>query len=286
MTRTISSRRRITAGLVLGIVAVTVLAACSSESSATSEVGEPGAQEWEHVHNLAVDGNRVLLGTHEGLWQQQPGQPSTLVSESQFDVMGLTQDGSRWLASGHPGPGDDGPGDLGLLQSADGGRTWQPLSLSGEVDFHRIAASGLTIVGLSAHDGALLRSTDDGLTWSNLGAKQLFDIALDPTDGETILATAETGLQRSTDGGKSFTAIEGAPLLALLAWSDAGIFGIDPAGQLYTSTDAGESWTPAANIGGEPAALAASPSMVTVLTGTTLLVSSDGGGTFTSITDE
>jgi photosystem II stability/assembly factor-like uncharacterized protein len=158
--------------------------------------------------------------------------------------------------------------------------------LSGEVDFHRLAASGMTIVGLSAHDGALLRSTDDGLTWSNLGSKPLFDIAIDPTDGETTLATAETGLQRSIDGGVTFTTIDGAPLLALLAWSDAGIFGVDPAGQLYRSTDTGESWTPAANVGGEPTALAASPSTVTVLTGTTLLVSSDGGDTFTSITDD
>ena len=286
MTRKPSPRRRISAGVILGIVGVTVLAACSSESSATSEHPEPAAQGWEHVHNLAVDGDRVLLGTHEGLWQQQPGQQPTLASESQFDVMGLTRDGSRWLASGHPGPGDDGPADLGLLQSADGGRTWQPVSLSGEVDFHRLAASGSTIVGLSAHDGALLRSTDDGLTWSNLGTKPLFDIALDPTDGATILATTESGLQRSTDGGVTFTAIDGAPLLAFLAWSDAGILGIDPAGQLYRSTDAGGSWTRAGNVGGQPTALAASPGTVTVLTGTTLLVSSDAGDTFTSITDD
>ncbi len=286
MTRPPSSRRRIASIIALGLVGAFVLTACSSDSSATAEGAEPAAQEWEHVHNLAVDGNRVLLGTHAGLWQQQAGQPPTLVSESPFDVMGLTQDGSRWLASGHPGPGDDGPGDLGLLQSGDGGRTWKPVSLSGEVDFHRLTASGLTIVGISAHDGALLRSTDDGMTWSNLGTKPLFDIALDPTDGERILATAESGLQRSTDSGVTFTAIDGAPLLALLAWSDAGIFGIDPSGQLYRSTDAGDSWTQAANVGGEPTALAASPSMVTVLTGTTLLVSPDGGDTFTSITDD
>lgn len=286
MTRNSRTGRRVTAGVVLGLIGVTVLGACSSGSSATSEQSEPAEQGWEHVHNLAVDGGRVLLGTHEGLWQQQPGQQPMLASDAQFDVMGLTQDGSRWLASGHPGHGDEGPADLGLLQSTDGGRTWQPVSLSGEVDFHRLAASGSTIVGLSAHDGALLRSIDDGVTWSNLGSPPLFDIALDPTDGATIVATTETGLVRSTDGGVTFTPIDGAPLLALLAWSDAGLVGIDPAGQLYRSRRAGQSWTRAGDVGGEPTALAASPHTVTVLTGTTLLVSSDGGDTFTSIADD
>ena len=230
MTPKRSKARRVTAGVVLGVLGVAVLAACSSESNAAAEHSESAAPGWEHVHNLAVDGDRVLLGSHVGLWQQRPGQSSTLASDARFDVMGLTRDGSRWLASGHPANGDEGPADLGLLQSTDEGRTWQPVSLSGQIDFHRLTASGSTIVGLSAHDGALLKSTDDGLSWSNLGSPPLFDVALDPTDSTTLLATTDAGPVRSTDGGVTFTPVTGAPLLALLAWSDAGVVGVDPAG--------------------------------------------------------
>ena len=114
---------------------------------------------WTHVHNLAYDGQSLLLGTHEGLYQQRPGKLPQLLSQPPFDVMGLTFDGSRWLASGHPGPEGDLPADLGLRASGDG-RSWTTVSLLGEVDFHRLTAQGSTIIGASAGGSALLRSTE------------------------------------------------------------------------------------------------------------------------------
>ncbi|MDP1876362.1 MAG: hypothetical protein Q8M17_02220 [Actinomycetota bacterium] len=48
------------------------------------------------------------------------------MSQDAFDVMGLVRAGERWLASGHPGEGMDAPGDLGLIESTDGGRTFEP----------------------------------------------------------------------------------------------------------------------------------------------------------------
>lgn len=282
MTRTPVAIRRTPAVVVLAVAGLAALVGCSSGSNAAG--AHPVAEQgWEHVHNLAVDGDRVLLGTHTGLWQQLPGELSTLVSSEPFDVMGLTRDGPRWLASGHPPAGGGGPADLGLLESVDSGRTWRAVSLSGEVDFHRLAASGSTIVGLSAHDSALMRSIDDGLTWTNLGAAPVFDIALDPVDGSTVLATTETGPVRSLDGGVTFTPLASAPLLMLLAWSNDEVVGIDPSGQLYRSVDSGQTWVPAGNVGSEPSALAASTDTVAVLTGDTLLISTDGAETFAPI---
>lgn len=53
------------------------------------------------------------------------------------------------------------------------------MPLSGEVDFHRLAPSDSVVVGLNAADGRLLRSDDDGATWTDLGVPGLYDLAID-----------------------------------------------------------------------------------------------------------
>lgn len=234
----------------------------------------------EHVHNLAIDGQSVLLGTHEGLFRQEPSQPVLRISEQPFDVMGLARSGQAWLASGHPGAGMDGPADLGLLESTDGGATWQPRSLYGEVDFHRLTVSGRTVMGLSAHDGALLRSSDNGFTWTEFGRPPLFDLALNPQDPQVVVGTTTDGPMVSQDGGRTFEPISGAPLLALLAWTDTALYAVDPGGQVLISNDNGATWTPRGRVTGEPVALAAGGDGLAVLAEGTVFFSTDGGTTF------
>lgn len=237
---------------------------------------------WEHVHGLALDGPRLIVGTHQGLWAQDPGQAPIQVSATAFDVMGLALTGDRWLASGHPATGQDAPNDLGLQASTDAGVTWTPVSLEGEVDFHRLVAAGDTVMGMSAHDGKLLRSTDGGTTWDDLGKPALFDLALDPAKPATVVATTEQGPVRSTDGGATFTPIAGAPLIAFLAWTDTAVYGLAPDGTIHASTDGGMTWKQRGTAGdGQPAALAAAGDTVVALTGTTVEQSTDGGATFT-----
>jgi hypothetical protein len=237
------------------------------------------AAEWGHVHNLLLDGDRLLLGTHEGLWEQRPGQPPVLLSDAAFDVMGLASDGTALLASGHPAPDQQLPADLGLLRSTDG-RQWQQVSLLGEVDFHRLSAAGEVVVGLSAHDGALLRSQDSGASWTNLGTPPLYDVAVDPADPRRLLGTTTQGVVSSADGGATFAREQDAPLLALLAWTDTALYGVAPDGVVHSSTDGGSTWQPLGASGGPPEALAADGSRVAVLVGGTVLESDDGGRTF------
>ena len=235
---------------------------------------------WEHVHNLTLDGSRLLVGTHEGLWVQPQGQPAQLVSDPPFDVMGLALSGQRMFASGHPAEGEDRPADLGLQQSIDDGVTWTSVSLEGQVDFHRLGASGRVLLGLSAHDGKLLRSTDAGATWTDLGTPALFDLALNPTATKMVVGTTEQGPVASDDGGTSFTPIAGAPLLALLSWTPSHLYGITPEGILHTSTDDGETWDEVGQVPGQPAAIAAQGERVVVLAADTIFESTDGGATF------
>jgi hypothetical protein len=258
---------------VLSVAALT-LAACGSSGSAL------GAGIDSHVHNLAVDGERILLGTHEGLWEQLPGQDPQQVSQDPFDVMGLTLTADRWFASGHPGEGMDAPGDLGLLASEDSGRTWSEVSLGGEVDFHRLVASGDVILGVNAHDGRLLRSEDEGLTWTDLGTPPLFDIAVDPGDPAVVVGTTEDGLVRSADGGRTFAPVATPSLLALLAWTGPTLLAADTQGQVHGSTDAGLTWTSLGTVAGQPSAFAAEGDTVAVQVDDDVLVSEDGGRTF------
>jgi photosystem II stability/assembly factor-like uncharacterized protein len=234
----------------------------------------------EHVHNLSYDGTALLIGTHQGLWSQEPGASPQQISHDSFDVMGFTRDGDRWLASGHPGPGMDAPADLGLLKSTDQGRTWNEVSLGGEVDFHRLVTSGTAVAGINAHDGRLLRSEDAGATWVDLGAPGLYDLAIHPADSSTLVGTTPDGPVRSTDGGVAFTPVANAPLLALLAWTAGTLYGIDVDGAVYASTDDGATWERRGEVSRQPAALAADGDRVAALVGNRIVESTDGGTTF------
>ena len=111
--------RRGVAAAVMVLVGVLTVSGCgASPTTAPAATTSPGGQaasagtgpvpagsEWGHVHNLTLDGDRLLLGTHEGLWQQSPGQPARLLSDPPFDVMGFALSGRQMLASGHPGEG-------------------------------------------------------------------------------------------------------------------------------------------------------------------------------------
>ncbi len=252
----------------------------SQNRPTTTEATVDAGDLADHVHNLVLDGGSLMLGTHQGLFRQDPGQSPTQVSADRFDVMGLARAGNRWLASGHPGEGMQAPADLGLLASVDQGRTWTSQSLSGEVDFHRLAASGGTVIGLSAHDGALMRSDDGGDTWVDLGTPPLYDVAVSPVNPRTVVATTADGPVTSDDGGQSFTPLDNAPLLALLAWSEDALYGAGPDGTMYASDDDGRTWTQGASVDGVPMGLTAAGDQVAVLAGTTVYYSTDRGRTF------
>jgi len=276
--------------LAAGVSAIALLSACSANSTggneaAAAKAASSGAvkadKAFEHIHDLMLSDVGLLIGTHEGLWLQQGTSRAVLVGKSHFDVMGLARTPSGLIASGHPGSGEEQVNDLGLRGSENGGKSWQNISLFGQVDFHRLAASGLVVMGISARDGSLLRSDDAGKTWQTLSNPGLYDIAIDPADPSVVVGTTERGPVRSTDGGKSFTIIPSAPLLAVLSWDPAHVVGVAPEGALYESTDKGATWQKLAVVAGQPGALAVRGNEIALLAGSTVYYSTDGGVTFT-----
>lgn len=284
-----NSTRRFRLVAVIGLLGTATLAACGSSTATSSSAANPSSGAdgvvtapggWGHVHNIALDGSRLLLGTHEGLWQQTAGQEPTQLSANAFDVMGLAKSANGLIASGHPPEGSSEPADLGLIASTDGGQTWSEVSLGGKVDFHRLVASGDVITGISAGDDSLIRSSDGGKTWDNLGATSLFDVAIDPKNPMQLLGTSNGGPMASSDGGTTFTSLMSAPLISLLAWTDDRVYGAGIDGRIYMSTDSGGTWTPTGTVGAQPDALAADGSTVVAIVGSTVLQSTDAGATF------
>ncbi len=226
---------------------MTVLTGCSTQERPTSSP-PPAAPaqttltpELDHLHALHIrDDGTILAGTHTGVVALTADGTTSRVGVSDDDFMGLTgvTGSDRIFASGHPGPRSSAPNPLGLIASENGGQTWTPRSVAGEIDFHALATNGEILVGFDGING-LLVSTDDGTSWTP-GAP-LAAAALAITD-RGVWATTPDGLQHSTDDAQTFTTVPDAPAIALLAAApDGTLWGIDAANTVWRSPD-GTHW--------------------------------------------
>lgn len=280
--------------VTLGTAAVLALTACSADSG-TDGVGTRTAEDtgMVHVHGLGVDPADGVLyaATHYGLFRLRQQGPPLRVADRFQDTMGFTITGpNTFLGSGHPDNQKDPalPPRLGLVRSTDAAQSWQTVSLSGEVDFHALRAAHGAIYGWDSGRSRLMVSTDQGRTWDIRSTLDLRDFAVSPTDADVVLATTESGLVRSADGGRSWRAVKTAPGLAMLGWGTAGsLFGVSPNGTVQRSEDGGTTWGERGTVEGQPEALT-----VDVRNGTEtlyiavntrgILASTDSGATFTS----
>lgn len=240
-----------------------------------------------HVHGLGINpaDGALLIATHTGTYRVASAEAkATRVGTDRQDTMGFTIVGpNRFLGSGHPDlqtMREQGlPPNLGLMESTDGGKTWAPISLLGEADFHVLRARGNRVYGFDSSNGRLLASGDGGRTWNERPAPgPLIDLAMHPGNTAHVVAATERGLIASTDGGRSWRELRGG--VGLLGWpAPAHLYLVDGAGQVHLSRDAGKRWTRVGDIGGVPAAfLARGPQELYVaLHDGTIKRSADGG---------
>jgi len=224
----------------------------------------------------------LYAASHHGLFRIQPGSAPQRVGSSSQDTMGFFIVGpGNYLASGHPAPGEDQPANLGLIESSDGGVTWTPVSLTGQVDFHAIDVKQGTVYGYDSQTQQIMVSSDRK-TWERRAQLPLADLAASPQDPQFLLATTAQGLAHSADGGRSFILITSAPTLKLVDWSIENlIVGVGPTGIVGTSSDHGATWKPLGTVEGDPVALATNgPREVYVATDRGIYASTDGGRTF------
>jgi photosystem II stability/assembly factor-like uncharacterized protein len=171
----------------------------------------------------------------------------------------------------------------GLLESRDGGRSWQPTALSGADAMNvRMDADLMQIAGHEVY----LESRDGGQSWqpvpNDLPGLDLHAFVSDPADpahswafavGHGLFETTDAGRrweQRLTGNVGALTIYEDGDQPVLVAVTDAG---------LGRSTDGGRTWQPLGRPTGQLASLAASSDGSILYAGTTdgLQRSTDAG---------
>lgn len=255
----------------------------TSEAS-QAQVGDPGPI---HVHGLGINPSdgALFVATHTGLFRAANGQRQAKRVADRFqDTMGFTIVGSdRFLGSGHPDLREELPPFLGLMESRDAGRTWEPVSLLGKRDFHVLEAAARWIYGygsdFQSRKEGLLVSDDGGRRWANRTFPEaMTSLAIDPEAPSRVLASGVKALYLSSDAGGRWSGVEGEP--SLLSWPAVGaLFAVAEDGTVARSDEPGGQWSEVGHVGGEPAAFeaASADELYVALHDGTIKRSTDGG---------
>ena len=177
----------------------------------------------------------------------------------------------------------------GILESQDGGRTWDPLPVSVDAMGMRPAADGSIVT--AGHE-VFVVSADGGRAWAPITADlpniDIHAFARDPLDARRMWAyLAEGGVYESADGGTHWTKVYDGHIPFMAATTDgsaATLIGIEPFAGFARSTDAGRTWSPVSQPEAFPTySIAATPDADVVALGVSdgLLRSEDGGATWT-----
>jgi len=286
-------RSRRPGGLLLGSVLAVILVTAAigyltrSSGDATVAIDDPGLV---HVHGLGVnpEDGALYAATHTGLFRLDGAGRAERVGDRYQDTMGFTVAGpDRFIASGHPDLRDDElrvedkPPLLGLIESTDRGRSWQPRSLLGDADLHTIVAAGDSVIAYDSTGERVLASADGGRTFEPRSSVALVDLAVDPEDGDHIVAvTPEGSMLESVDGARTWTPHPAVPPagLAVLRWGVDGLWGGTADGGLVRYDDAARAWVAVHDFGASVEAIAFDGDDVYVAAeGVGILRSGDGG---------
>ncbi|MGQ0535642.1 MAG: WD40/YVTN/BNR-like repeat-containing protein [Methanobacteriota archaeon] len=201
--------------------------------------------EFRHVHGLVAGADGfVYVATHHGLFRGN-ASGWTRVGSTTDDLMGFTMDpGNASIAwsSGHPASGF---GNMGVRRSADGGCTWERIALEGvdfhAMTVSRTDPDRLW----GHYQGEVYRSTDGGSSWDVVAERppRVASLASDPADADLVYASGPDGVARSRDGGATWaTWKQGGAAAVAIDPRDPRVAVVSGSG-LEKTVDGGESWT-------------------------------------------
>jgi photosystem II stability/assembly factor-like uncharacterized protein len=247
-----------------------------------------------HFHGIAVhpiDPARFYLATHHGFFLVSPDGKATQLSNNINDYMGFTPHPTEqkiFYASGHPAGG----GNLGFIQSTDGGRTWNKLSagIGGPVDFHQMDVSRADPNLIYGVFSGLQISEDGGNTWKMAARAPpgLIDLAASARDTKTLYAATKKGLLISKNRGGSWQPAHSnqSPVSMVQAAGDGSVYAFIVGLGLLRSPDDSMNWATLNNDFGDTYLLhlATDPNYPDILYAITnkkgILSSQDGGLTW------
>jgi hypothetical protein len=247
-----------------------------------------------YVNTLDVDPRTgdFLLTTNRGFWRiAKDGSTVTPVEGTVSDGAKTSPVGTfleirsagpgQLLGSGHPDVAGDLPSFLGLLRSADGGKTWTVVSRLGDADLHKIVLRHDRLYAFDAVLSAMVISRDGGRTFEEEFTPRglIIDFEVDPAGPERIVASTEKELFRTEDGGRSWRPLSRADGIRL-AWTEPdALYRADADGSVKISEDAGTRWRDVGRVGGEPYELHATGphTLLLVLSDGSILETTDGG---------
>ena len=232
-----------------------------------------------HIHHVKVVGSKVLVLTHEGLYELVGKNDMKLVGKEKIDVMGFVSLGNVLIASGHPAVGSKMPNPIGVIKSLDGGLTWKSVSLSGKVDFHFLEGLGSDLYGADSQTGKLMYSADSGVTWKTLGANTFTDIAVSPKKSGVAIAIKDSELLLTQNAFKSTTKIRSTLTMTQIEWRKSGLYGLSGS-SLYKSTNSGKTWAKQSTFKGALGLLSASDELMLVTVGSDIYTSKNEGKSF------
>jgi photosystem II stability/assembly factor-like uncharacterized protein len=170
--------------------------------------------------------NRIYIGAPDGgLWVSNnhgtSWEPLTLYLPS-IGVSGIAVDYNNsntiYITTGDEDAGDSY--SVGVYKSTDGGQTWNEAgttitntnALMGEIYIHPTNSNILWAISSQG----LYKTTDAGANWTNTFPGNVKEIRLKPGDPNTIYIVyrpngSTTSIQKSTDGGVTFTEIRNIP---------------------------------------------------------------------------
>ena len=232
-----------------------------------------------HIHHVKVIENKVLVLTHEGLFELVSKNDMKLVGKEKIDVMGFTTLGKVLFASGHPAAGSKAPNPIGLVKSIDGGLSWKAISLVGKVDFHFLEGARTDLYGADSQSGDLLHSANSGKTWRSLGANTFADLAVSPEMSGMAIALKDSELLLTENAFKTSSKIESALKFTQIEWRKSGLYSLS-GNSLYKSTNFGKTWTKLSTFKGAPGSLSVSDQMMLVTVGSDIYTSKNEGKSF------
>lgn len=232
-----------------------------------------------HIHAIKAAGDKVLIGTHEGLFTHISGDQMNKMGKENFDVMGLAVDGSTIYASGHPGAGSNWVNPIGLLKSTDGGKSWAKISLEGKVDFHLLEVSGTELYGADSGSGQLMYSSNSGKSWKKLGKNQFTEISPVPGQKKSAFAVKDGKLFKTTDAFATTSQVKTKFTIATIEYVN-GMLYAGSGKSLYHSTDMGKSWMQMSTFKRDIGLITASDKLLVVIAGNEILKSTNAGESF------